>query len=84
MSIDGQQLSFGSTDAVCTYDAGNSNACLFENKRYDIGQMCSHRIVAVKNYVVISCFKNFADGSAKKVQIYTKDDGILIGSASTP
>jgi hypothetical protein len=49
-----------------------------------MGEMCSHRIYAVGQYVVLQCKKTFTDGSRGKVKIFTVSDGILIGSISTP
>lgn len=40
-------MAYGSTQAVCTYDAGTDNKCLLQGVEYNMGDMCAHQIVAV-------------------------------------
>lgn len=77
-------MSYGSTQAVCTYNAQSANKCVFDDIEYQMGEMCAHQLFAVGQYVVMQCKKIFTDGSRGKVKIYTVQDGMLIGSISTP
>ena len=47
ISLGGNQMSYGSAKAQCTYNAQSNNKCLFEDKEYDMGEMCAHKIYAV-------------------------------------
>lgn len=87
-------MAYGSTQAVCTYDAGTENKCLLQGVEYSLGEMCAHQIVAVSQYIVLSCAKAFSETAldaqgveknvVRKMQIYTIGDGLLIGSVSQP
>lgn len=77
-------MTYGSAKAQCTYNAQSANKCLFEDKEYDMGEMCAHQIFAVGQYVVLQCKKTFTDGARGKVKIFTISNGLLIGSVSTP
>lgn len=39
---DGTKMSYGSTNAICTYDNEDKNKCIFMGTEYDMGQMCAH------------------------------------------
>ena len=61
-------MTYGSKDAICTYNAGKSgNACILKNINYDMGEMCAHRVYVVNGFAVVSCSKKFTDGSIRKV-----------------
>jgi len=61
ISLSGHVLAYGSTQAVCTYDAGTENKCLLQGVEYSLGEMCAHQIVAVSQYIVLSCVKAFSE-----------------------
>ena len=83
ISIAGLNMTYGSKDAICTWNAGASgNVCVLQNVNYDMGEMCAHRVIPVNGFAVVSCSKKFTDGSTRKVQILKIDDGAVAGVAS--
>jgi len=82
--IGSYRITFGSWDAICTYDARHSNKCIFDGKNYDMGGMCAHKLYVVSGYAVMTCSKNFPPNIVRKVRIIKISDGTLIGEIGVP
>lgn len=47
ISLQNAKMTYGSTDAICSYDLVKKNVCRFQGVVYDVGEMCAHTLVAV-------------------------------------
>lgn len=83
-SIDGQRMSFGNWNAICTYDAKNGNKCLLNGITFDMGGMCAHKLLVIGGYAVLTCSKNFPPDTVRKVRIVKISDGTFIGEIGVP
>jgi len=77
-------MSYGSKNAICTYDSRNDNKCLLDGQIVDMGGMCAHRLYAVDGFAVMTCSKNFAKGIKRKARIVKISDGTFIGEIGVP
>jgi len=82
--MDGQKMSYGSKDAICTYDNMNNNKCILDGKIVNIGGMCAHKLYVVDGFAVMTCSKNFVNGIKRKARIVKISDGTLIGEIGVP